>query len=143
MVATTRLAVALHVLVALAYASRREEGGATSEQLASSVSTNPVVVRRILGALSRAGLVSGQGGRSGGYRLARDPARIRLDTVHRAVEPEGVLALHANPENKACLVSCGIKGVLGSLFTGAEKALQRELGRTTVADLVSRVEKHR
>src|SRR5947209_16981319 len=100
MVASSRFAVALHVLVALAHGS---ESGATSEQLATSVSTNPVVVRRILGALVRAGLVSGQGGRSGGYRLARDPSRIRLSDVHRAVEPQGVLALHENPENKACL----------------------------------------
>lgn len=143
MVATTRLAVALHILVALAHVSRRDDAGATSEQIAASVSTNPVVVRRILGALVRAGLVTGQGGRSGGYHLAQSPSRIRVDMVHRAVEPEGVLALHANPENKACVVSCGIKGVLGNLFVGAEKALQRELGRTTVADLVSRVDKHR
>jgi Rrf2 family protein len=143
MVASTRLAVALHVLVALAHAGRRGGGGATSEQIASSVSTNPVVVRRILGALSRAGLVTGQGGRSGGYQLARDPARIHLDVVHRAVEPDGVLTLHENPENKACIVSCGIKGAIGGLFAGAEKALQRELRRTTVADLVTQVEKHR
>lgn len=141
--ANSRLAVALHILAALAHVGRRAEGGATSEELARSVSTNPVVVRRILGALVRAGFVTGRGGRSGGYELARDPSRIRLDAVHRAMEPNGVLSLHPNPENRACVVSCGIKDALGGVFAKAEKALQQELGRSTVADLVGQIEKHR
>ncbi|HTF88332.1 MAG TPA: Rrf2 family transcriptional regulator [Planctomycetota bacterium] len=133
MAASTRFAVAVHVLVALAYLG---EQGATSEELARSVNTNAVVVRRLLGALAKAGLVSGRGGRSGGYTLARAPGRITLELVFKAIEPEGVLALHENPTNRACEVSCQIKGLLGTVFDGAQRAFEQRLRRTSIADLV-------
>lgn len=133
MVANSRFAVAVHLLVALAHHGAE---GATSEQLAHSVTTNPVVVRRLIGQLSKAGLVHGRGGRSGGYSLARPAQRITLEQVFRAVEPEGVLALHDNPANKACFVSCQIKELLGSVFADAQKALEARLKRTSVADLL-------
>jgi Rrf2 family protein len=137
MTTSSRYAVALHVLVALAHVG---EEGATSERLATSVNTNPVVVRRILGMLVRAGIVAGKGGRGGGYHLAREPRRIALDAVLRAVEPAGIFALHENPENKACQISCGIKEVLGGVFARAESSLQERLRETSVADLLRRVE---
>ena len=133
MAANTRFAVALHILVALAYLG---EAGATSEMLSKSVNTNPVVVRRILGALVGAGLVNGRGGRSGGYSLARAPGRISLELVFKAIEPAGLLAVHENPANRACQVSCQIKGLLGGVFDGAQKAFEQRLRRTTIADLV-------
>ena len=137
---SSRFAVALHVLTALAHMG---EKGATSAALARSVNTNPVVVRRLLGALARAGLVTGQGGRAGGYRLAIQPAKVRLDAVLSAVEPAGLLALHENPANRACAVSCGIKSVLGDVFTQAEDALRGNLRRTTLADVVRQIESTR
>jgi len=137
---SSRYAVALHVLVALAHVG---EEGATSELLAASVNTNPVVVRRLLGMLVQAGIVAGKGGRGGGYRLAREPKRIALDTVLRAVEPDGIFPLHENAENKACKVSCGIKEILGGVFARAESSLQERLRETSVADLLRRVESAR
>jgi len=136
MTTSSRYAVALHVLVALANVGGE---GATSERLAKSVNTNPVVVRRILGLLVQAGMVAGKGGRGGGYQLARKPKRIALDAVLRAVEPQGIFPLHENPENKACTVSCGIKEVLGGVFARAETSLQERLRETSVADLLRRV----
>jgi Rrf2 family protein len=132
MTTSSRYAVALHVLVALAH---RAPGSATSEDLAGSVNTNPVVVRRILGALAEAGIVEGRGGRNGGYRLAREPRAITLDKVLRAVEPDGILGIHENAPNRACFVSCAIKEVLGGVFARAEGALLDRLRETTVADL--------
>jgi Rrf2 family protein len=132
MAANTRFAVAVHLLVALAFVG---ELGGTSEELARSVNTNPVVVRRLLGALAKAGLVTGRGGRSGGYVLARAAGKISLELVFRAVEPDGLLAVHENPANRACQVSCQIKGILGGVFDGAQKAFEQRLRRTSVADL--------
>ena len=137
MAASTRFAVAVHVLVALAYLG---DAGATSEALSRSVTTNPVVVRRMLGLLVKAGLVEGRGGRSGGYCLARAAGRITLEQVFKAVEPEGVLALHENPTNRACVVSCQIKGLLGAVFADAHKALGQRLRKTTVADLLAQTQ---
>jgi len=140
MTTSSRYAVALHVLVALANLG---EQGATSERLSGSVNTNPVVVRRILGMLVEAGIVAGKGGRGGGYHLARDPRRIALDSVLKAVEPEGIFPVHENRENQACKVSCSIKEVLGGVFARAESSLHERLRETSVADLLRRVESAR
>lgn len=140
MTSSSRFAVALHLLVALANLG---EDGATSERLAGSVNTNPVVVRRILGLLAKAGFVTGQGGRSGGYRLAADPRKLTLDSVLRAVEPDGMFTVHENPPNRVCQVSCSIKEVLGGVFARAEASMHDRLRETTVADLLRRVESTR
>jgi Rrf2 family protein len=137
---SARYAVALHVLVGLANLG---PDGATSERLAGSVNTNPVVLRRILGLLVKAGLVVGQGGRNGGYHLAREPKSITLDSVLKAVEPDGLFSVHENPPNRVCQVSCSIKEVLGGVFARAEASLHDRLRETTVADLLRRVESAR
>lgn len=135
MTTSTRFAVACHVLVALAH---RATESVTSEAIAGSVNTNPVVVRRILGLLVQAGFVEGRGGRNGGYTLARDPRKLALDQVFRAVEPDGVLGVHENPENRVCFVSCAIKEILGGVFARAEASMLERLHETTIADLLRR-----
>jgi Rrf2 family protein len=136
MSASTRFSVAVHLLCALAWLG---EQGATSAELAESVNTNPVVLRRVLGQLAEAGLVQGQPGRRGGYTLGKRPERISLRDVYRALGESGPLALHEHPENEACPVSCGIKPLLGGVLERADRALQDELARTRIADLVGRM----
>jgi DNA-binding IscR family transcriptional regulator len=71
----SRFPVAVHVLTALAY---RDGESLSSTRLAESVRTNPVVIRRLLIRLGKAGLVEAQVGKSGGVRLARRPESITL-----------------------------------------------------------------
>ncbi len=59
-----------------------------SEQVAESVNTNPVVIRRMLMELAEAGLVVSQTGSLGGSRLANDPAKTTLLDVYQALECE-------------------------------------------------------
>jgi DNA-binding IscR family transcriptional regulator len=61
-----RFTVAIHVLCLLA---AQHPQPLTSEFIAGSVNTNPVVIRRLLGSLRRAGLVKSQPGVSGGWEL--------------------------------------------------------------------------
>ena len=61
----------------------------TSEYIAGSVNTNPVVIRRIVGMLKKGGLVVSTEGAGGGTELARLAGKITLAEVYRAVEPEG------------------------------------------------------
>ena len=132
MAANSRFAVAVHVLASLAWL----RGTHTSEELAESVNTNPVVVRRILRRLVEAGIVHAQPGRNGGFGLARPAAAIRLDEVYRVVEEVRLFAVHANRETKRCPVSCGIKGVLKDLFDDAEGAAMVSLGKTRLSDVI-------
>ena len=72
---SSRVAVAVHVL---AYMAWKRSEAVTSERIAASVNTNPVVVRRIVGALRNAGMVTVQPGVGGGATLAREPHDITL-----------------------------------------------------------------
>jgi Rrf2 family protein len=136
MSANSRFAVAVHALVALAYL----DDLVTSEQLASgTVNTNPVVLRRIMAKLAKAGIVDAHPGKTGGFRLARDPRSIDLGTVWSAIEEGSVFGLHANAPVSSCVVSCAIKPVLSNVFDDVESAMLKRLSGTTLADLVGRV----
>jgi Rrf2 family protein len=134
MAANTRFAVGVHLMTSLAFTG----GMRTSEELAASVQTNAVVLRRILSRLEKAGLVTGQPGRKGGFTLARPASSVTLLDVHRAVGG-GLFAVHANREAKNCPVSACIKGVLVDVFTKAEGAAESELRRVRLSDVVARV----
>ncbi len=85
MAANSRLTIATHALAWLALAQRRGQEVLTSEQVAASVNTNPVIIRRSLGDLRRAGLVEVRHGAGAGWSLARGPEEITLLEVHDAV----------------------------------------------------------
>ena len=136
---SSRVAVAVHVLAYLAW--RREEP-VTSERIASSVNTNPVVVRRIVGSLRNAGLVHVQPGVGGGAQLAREPDRISMLDVYRAVEEkEELFAMHADPCQN-CDVGSHIRQVLQGVFCQAHQAMQGVLGEVTIADVFRQVQVH-
>jgi Rrf2 family protein len=135
-VLSSRFAVAVHALSVLALAP---DEAATSEYVAGSVKTNPVVVRRLLGRLRRAGLVRIQPGPRGGARLARPASHISLDEVYRAVEEGQLLALHRRPPNPRCPVGRNIGGVLGCVFGEAESALLGVLKKRTLEDVMREV----
>ena len=136
MAANSKFAVAVHALSVLGYFN---EEFMTSEAVASSVNTNPVVIRRLLGSLRRAGLVESQSGSHGGLRLARRPDKITLADIRGALQPQGFMAIHANPENKKCPVSRNIKTALDAVFAETERAVDETLRRTTLADLIGRI----
>jgi Rrf2 family protein len=130
---SSRVAVAVHVL---AYMAWKRSEAQTSERLAASVNTNPVVVRRIVGALRNAGMVSVQPGVGGGATLARDPAEITLLDVYRAVEDEEELfSLHPSEPSRSCGIGANIRDVLRPIFCSAHRAMEGVLGGVTIADV--------
>lgn len=133
MAANTRFAVALHVLGFLAYAGAPVS---TSEQLAASVNTNPVVIRRLLASLREAGLVASQAGPGGGWRLERSAEDISLADVYRAIEDEPLFAMPARDPSDACDVGAHVQAVLDPLAGEAEAALIERLEDTSIADMV-------
>lgn len=133
---SSRFAVATHILTLLTL--HREEP-LTSEYIAGSVNTNPVVIRRVLGDLRAAGLVGSQSGNGGGWWIAGDPAAITLRDVYRAVEGDALLPLHHRPPNPECLVGKNIQQALTRHIDAAQHALEEELARTTIADMLQDV----
>ena len=143
MAANSRLTIAIHALAWMALAQRRGLALLTSEQVAASINTNPVIVRRSLGDLRRAGLVEVRHGAGAGWSLARAPERISLLDVYEAVGSEPLFALHHTEPNLECPVGHGIRPVLGRVYGRVERAVREELGGTTIADVLRRTLRER
>jgi Rrf2 family protein len=131
--------LAAHTLVLMAVHARQSSKLITSEQIAISANTNPVVIRRILGQLKAAGLVESRRGVSAGWRLVKDPSQITLQDLYEAIEPGHLFALHGAQPNQQCVVGRGIQPVLTQRYGRADLALREELATTTVADLINEV----
>ena len=110
-----------------------------STLLARTVNTNPVVIRRLLLDLHKAGLVKTERGPSGGARLARPASRIKVRDIYRAVEDPSLFAAHRKRPSKACPVGCNIESTLAQLFERANRALERELESVTLESLVRKI----
>lgn len=131
----TRFAVAVHILLLLAY--NRAGAKVTSNVLARSINTNPVVIRRITGQLARAGLLLVRRG-PGGAELVRPAGDITLGDIWRAMNGDSgrkLLPLHASPAQH-CPVGREVHALLGGAFDAAEQAMEQALARTTLENLV-------
>jgi Rrf2 family protein len=139
MAANSRLTIAVHALGWMALAQQQGRDQLTSDQVAASVNTNAVIIRRSLGDLRRAGLVKVRHGAGRGWTLARDPEDITLFDVYDAVEREPLFGMHHTEPNLECPVGKGIRPALGVIYGGVEQALRRELDRTSIADVLRQI----
>lgn len=133
---SSRFAFAVHVLALL---SLQEGVPLSSEVIAGSVNTNPALIRRLLSMLAAAGLTASQLGAGGGALLAREPSRITLLDVYRAVDDAQLFALHREAPNPACLVGRHIQGVLTDYIGDAQRAMEALLATRTLADVTADV----
>lgn len=130
MTASSRFPVATHILVALHW---NEGTLLSSEQLAYTVNTNPVVIRRVMGLLRKAGLVTTLAGAHGGSQLAKRPDEITLLAVYRAVEETALFRLHCPSET--CALGGVIEPTLKPIYARAEDAMEQVLAGVTVAQV--------
>nr|BFF04327.1 Rrf2 family transcriptional regulator [Streptoalloteichus tenebrarius] len=130
------MTIAVHVLTWMALVRGRGREVVTSDQIAASVNTNPVVIRRSLADLRDAGVVVVRHGAGAGWSLAREAEAISLLDVYEAVRDGGPFALHRNEPNQACPVGRGIRPALSRVYDHAEEAVRRELARVSVADVL-------
>lgn len=134
---SSRFAVAIHILTLI---DGNKEGRSTSEWIASSVNTNPVVIRRITGMLHRAGLVDVRPGVAGA-RLTRSTAEITLLQIYKAVnavEEDSLFSVHEHP-NPDCPVGRNIAGAILPVFSLAQKAMEDVLQTVTLEQIVDRI----
>lgn len=132
---SSRFTIAVHVLVCTA--AFKDEYKITSEFLAGSVNVNPVVIRRLLQQLKKAGIIEVKRG-SGGAVIAKDLEDITLLDVYNAVESvdEGQLFhFHDNP-NPACPVGRNIHNIMDQRLTEIQEAMEAKMRDTTVKDIM-------
>jgi Rrf2 family protein len=134
---STRFAVAVHILAALAVNDGKT---VRSEQLARSASTNPTVIRRILSTLAEAGITSSQLGYGGGATLAKPANQITLLDVFQVVEEPNIFEMHRTLPDENCFVGRNIQQVLSKTTAKAQQALEAELSKITIAEVAQDIQ---
>lgn len=131
----TQFSIAVHLMAGIA----SREGLVTSEALAESVNTNPAFVKRILSKLSKASLIHTHSGKQGGCELARRADQTTLLDVYSAVEAPKTFAIHNYPVCRSCEISTNIKKVMGEVSDKSQNAFEKELAKTTIADVIRKI----
>lgn len=131
---SSRFTVALHIFSCMD--TFKDQYKVTSDFLASSINTNPVIIRRILGQLKSAGLIEVARG-TGGITPTRSLAEITFYDVYKAVDPiedDELFHFHENP-NPECPVGRNIHKLLNGKLTAIQKAMEDEMRKYTMEDL--------
>jgi Rrf2 family protein len=139
----SRFAVATHIMAYLAIA-REKSKPTNSETIAKMVRTNPVVVRRLVGALREAELVKTQLGAGGGASLSRCPGQITLRDIYEAIEEsaaEADLFALESIQDDVCTHRIGqsIHTTLHEMFGAAEEAMKQALGQVNLLHVLDTI----
>lgn len=107
----------------------------TSEGLAQCLGTHPVVVRRTMGLLRNAGLVTAERGHAGGWRISTDLKAVSLRRLHEVLGEPAIFAIGNRSETPECLVEQSVNAALEGAFAEAETLLLERFADVTLADL--------
>ncbi len=132
---TSRFTVAIHILSLL---DLNKGESRTSDELAVSVNTNPVVIRKILGILKKAGLINIQMGQGGGAMLAIESEKITLKDVYMVFD-ERLFVLHPSKPNVKCICGRNIQPILMEVFSETEQVFVHELSQKTIHQISAEI----
>ena len=131
---TSRFTIAVHILTAIDYFKDTET--VTSNFLAGSVGTNPVIIRNVMSQLKEAGLISSSQGKSG-ISLAKDLKDISFYDVYKAVDcvdESGLFHFHENP-NIDCPVGKNIHSAMDERLTSIQDTMETQMKQISIADV--------
>ena len=132
----SKFPVGVHIITAIDYFKDMDR--VNSDFLAGSIGVNPVIVRTVISQLREAGILETQRGSSGAV-LKKRLDEITLYDIYKAVgsvnEEEGLFHFHEQP-NPDCPVGGNIHNVLDHRLLEAQRAMEEELQKTTLADIV-------
>ncbi|MCH4889873.1 Rrf2 family transcriptional regulator [Acidaminobacter sp. JC074] len=129
----TQFSVATHILALVGLSEHYNNHMPTSAEIADSVNTNPVVIRRIISLLKNAGFVSVRAG-VGGVGLLKSPESISLLDIYKAIQTgqnTSVFDYHHNTK-QSCPIGGTINTVLSSKLDAAQKKMEDELVLTSL-----------
>lgn len=129
----SRLSLALHTL---GHMAAEPDDAQTSTEIAEHAGTNPVVVRRVLGRLREAGLLTSEKGHAGGWKLARAPKEITLADVFEALD-EQLFSYDDNHEPSKCAVERAMRQRISTVMTDIESNLVEQLDTISIDEMRS------
>ncbi len=137
---SSKFTIAVHIIASIDYYKDSEK--VTSNFLAGSVGTNPVIVRNVMGDLKEAGIIDISQGKSG-ISLAKELNEITFYDVYKAVDcigEEGLFHFHEKP-NMKCLVGRNIHLAMDERLQKVQDAMENELRQITIADVAADMKK--
>jgi len=136
---SVRFTAAVHTILCIQYFEK--DNRVTSDFISASTGVNAVIIRKILLQLQKAGLVETAAG-VGGSHLAKKAEEITLLSIYNAInegeDERDVFNFHPNPNGK-CPVGRNIHRALDPVLERAQKALEAELSKMTIADLLAEI----
>ena len=131
---SSRFTIALHIFTCVE--TFKNDYKITSDFLAGSINTNPVIIRKILTQLKNAGLIRVARG-TGGISPTRPLKEISFYDVYQAIEPVengDLFNFHSSP-NPQCPVGKNIHALLDDKLKTIQLAMENEMKKYTLDDL--------
>jgi DNA-binding IscR family transcriptional regulator len=129
---------AVHILLMIAVLSPYRK--VTSDSLASSVGCNPVEVRKLFGALKKAGIIDVERG-PGGATLKKAPKDISLLDIYAAVDSASLnelIGIHAHASSD-CPFGKNIRNVLAKPYAEIGSAVRDKMASIALEGLLERL----
>jgi DNA-binding IscR family transcriptional regulator len=99
--------------------------------------TNPVVIRRTMAGLRRAGIVRSEKGHGGGWSLSRKLDDVTLAEVYDALGVSAPFNIAHRQKSPRCLLERAVNRALTKALAEAEAVLVKRFQRLTVADVLA------
>lgn len=130
-----RCSVAIHCLICIHEFS--ELNKVTSKQLALSTGCNPVIIRNIMSALKKSGIITIKPG-TGGTKLSKSPQEINLLQICSSVEPDFLKKLVGEHTcaSKLCPVGRNIHLVLKKPYQKIRDDMANSMSNITLAEIL-------
>ncbi len=125
-----KFATAIHIMVLLA---KLPEKWMTSDFIAGSIGLNPVIIRKALGSLRKAGLIISRQGKDGGVKLAKAAGEILLAEIYTSLHQEALLG-KKNCPNPECPVGIQVNKQLEQLYEDADRWMLQYLGKINLEE---------
>lgn len=132
---STKFSVSIHILLMVAMLEDKEK--LTSDFIAGSVNTNPVVIRKLMSLLKKAGLVEVLAG-TGGMKLSKNPDAFTLLDIYSAVEikkKDDIFKIHQNSEEK-CVFGRNIINTVSPFLNQIQKEFEEQLSKISFSQIM-------
>lgn len=129
-----QFSVAIHILV---YLDKTKQEYVSSSEIAKSINTNPVVVRRILGKLKTVGIIEVRRG-SVGSRMIKNPNDITLLQIYQTVEQNSLFKLHENTSID-CQIGRQINDVITNVLDQSVQAMYQKMATQKLSLITNKI----
>jgi len=129
---SNKLSDGVHIL---AYVEICKDGDLSSSTIASSIESNPSLVRRMMSRLTKAGLLVSSPGKVA-PKLGRPASEITLLDVYQVMEDNHNL-LHVDEKtNPACIVGGNIQQTLTGIYQKIQSDAEKSMSQVTLQGII-------